>query len=933
MALTSNKPGRRHRVQVDLTYVDDVVLTTSKEAWTWVRLPDQPAGVMLSDRIRDYIRSNSAVLAKLCGGKQEIQGHLRITHIPTDPQDWAQAQLDESPNAKGPALARLVQHQVNYMEDIGHVDRRVHLGICLGATNTETFFNTGPFALFGKGRKKVEEAAGLSGDIISPSNLAELHARAHTVRTTLRSIGATPVSRQELTDLILNTTNPGMRPPRVTLPSRTWGPGVQEILFNDPVFPRNRMIDYLDIDDSVFTHAAYVAVAGTDDEYDAGVDMPWLYGGVGGVAFPVDWSIRFKVRSPQATAADLRKKTAHATDMHSHIREAGKTPPQALTDSVEQLAAFENEVGKHKVPGLYVQAVARVHDPDPAVLAGKVTALRHSFDDQDVELQWSTGDQMSYLLSEIPGGPDRHRPYEQHTNLSWLFGGGPTLTNQVGDARGTGSAQGRIGLVIAQTQTSVPTMVPFDPLNAVLRNAGGGFMASGSSGSGKTYLMQVIAAHLALRGVSLYYIDPKGDVVDGAGRRFRLPDLIEVLTGERPNIIDVNDSPDGILEPFRISEDRSECLQLALEVLEGLLGGSRSDSTEAALASAVNDEYDSLDPTLTGVLNRLRDSGEHDPAAKALYERLRMYRQMQHSRLLFGIPGQKTLQLGGDGQVTFIVTRGLELPGQGVVRAEMDAAQRLSSTVLTLLTRRATRALLNGNDDYPKALMVDESHVPMATVAGRKMIQSCIKMLRSRNGVVGLGSQELGDNIFQETGDEAVLNNITTFFGFRCESPTEAGQVLKVLDHNQDSTNEALRDRIVNLATGECYMRDKDKRVALIKTDFYLKSLQLAFETNADKRSKITTAQVQDALQREFGVTWNPSAARPAQASLEVVVPIEPTPADQAEHDDVGTDRARQVSEPRPEDSDPVDRTRAARPARSARTTRLRPRTYGRTRA
>lgn len=858
MVITSNRPGQRKRAQVDLRYIDDVVLTTGNQAWTWVRLPDEPAGLPVADRIQTYVRENSAGLAKLATTSRDVIGHLRITHIPTDPEEWAKAQIDQSPNAVGPGLAQLVDHQVSRMHRIGHVDTRVHLGICLGSTSKENLWNTGPFKWFRKGTQAVERSADIAGEIVTVQELEALYGRANQVRSSLRaSMKATPVDRDELTELILNATNPGMRPPRIKLPSRRFGPGLQEILFNDAVWPHARLIDYLDADDTPIMHAAYVCVAVTEDEYDVGFAEPWLYAGCQ-VGFPVDWSIRFKVRSPQATKGDLRKKAAHAKDMHQHMREAGKTPPLDLDESVALLEAFEHEVSKNKVPGLYAQYVARISDPDPDVLASKVATLRDAFHDHGVEMQWSTGDQMSYLLADIPGGPDRHRPYEQHSNLGLLFGGAPTWSHRVGDNRDPRRGKGRIGTSIGQTLTPVPQMVPFDPFNALLRDRAPGFMLTGSSGSGKTYLMQVIALNLALRGVSLTYIDPKGDVVDRVDR-FRLPDLIYSLTGRRPHIIDTADSPDGILEPFRISDDPAESLHLALQVLEGLLGGDRSDSTEAALATAVNAESDDPDPTLSGVMQRLESAGEAgDPAAAALFQRLQMYRKMKYSRLLFGAKGRRAGQIGANGQVTFIVTRGLELPQENAGIKEMDVGQRLSSTILTLLARRATANLLTGDDDYPKALMVDESHVPMATRPGRKMIYSCIKMLRSKYGVVGLGSQELQDHVVAETGDEAILNNVTTYFGFRCQSASEAGRVLQVLDSRLDSTNDVLREMITGQETGECFMRDLDNRVEQITTDYYLDSLKLAFETNATRRAEITASQVAEALRREFDTTWTP---------------------------------------------------------------------------
>jgi len=155
--------------------------------------------------------------------------------------------------------------------------------------------------------------------------------------------------------------------------------------------------------------------------------------------------------------------------------------------------------------------------------------------------------------------------------------------------------------------------------------------------------------------------------------------------------------------------------------------------------------------------------------------------------------------------------------------------------------------------------MVEEAHM-LSNTPGRTMINQCIKMLRAKNGVVGLASQELGDLVGGE-GDNRVMNNVSTYFGFKTNSDPEAGRVLATLNPQLDTEDRDLRQLITSQQTGECWMRDVDNRVEQIATDYYLRSAQLAFETNADTRATITLQDVQDALAEEFGVTWSPPAA------------------------------------------------------------------------
>lgn len=875
--------NHRPRLRVPITHLDDVVLATDKAVWTWVRLPEHSDGFQTTPDIVDYVVRNSSGLAKLVNARDDIHGQLRITHVPTSPQHWADA-VATRPADPDPAWRTYMDHQAHTIGQLGHMDRRVHLGIRVAAAAAETFFNTGPFRWFRKGTATVEKAAGLGGGVVSVEEVRRRHASANTVRASLRSsMGAIPIDHQELVELILNSTNPGMRPPEMRLPARQFGPGLQELLFNDPIDVHNRAISYLDINDEPIMHAAYLAVARTEGESPVGETDPWLWRGCADCPFPIDWNITFRASPHQSVSADLRSKTAHAKDMYSHMVEAGKTPPRDLVENVALLEQFEYEVTKGRRPGLYAQYIARVCDPDMEVLASKAQTVKDAFSDQGIEVQWPSGDQLDYALAEVPAGPIRRRPYNQHTNLYFLFGGGPTWSSAVGD-KVDKNGLGHIGAGIGNTVGGgVPVLVSFDPLAAVARNRGGGFLVVGSSGSGKSFLFMKLAFQLALQRVTLIVIDPKGDIVDPSGRTFRLPELIGAVTGRTPHVIDTYYSPDGILEPFRLGQTPSEGVQLAHLTLESLLGGSRvgSDSAQAALARAINAEADTADPTLTGVLNRLHEasiSNKNEAAAAAadnLYQQLQLYRRMPQARLLFGEPGQVLPAVGTPGDVTIISTRGIERPPADKAAAELTGPQRLGGTLLSLITRWGTVGLLAAGEGelYPKGLLVDEAHALTATEGGRAMLVDNFKMLRSRNGVVGVCTQELS-NFDLATGaeDDRITNNVTTSFGFNARGAKTSGAVERTLQLIKPEINPQdpfWQDEIRSLNTGECYMRDVDGRIARMVTDRSLESENLAFETNPTKRKVITVEQVQAALTAEFGVTWQPTPRSEARIAAE----------------------------------------------------------------
>ena len=213
--VTSNRPGNRPRLQVPITYVDDVILATSKEAWTWVRLPEFSGGLPNGNAARDHVVRNSAGLAKLVTGRDDVRGHLRITNVPVKPDDWADAVVDRSARRGYPeAMRALMDHQVEYQ--LGGVETQVHLGISLGSIRRETLTTTARSDGSARASTALEHAAGVDGEILSVDDVTNRHARANAVRATLRSaMSATGATRQDVLDLVLNSTNPGMAPPRL----------------------------------------------------------------------------------------------------------------------------------------------------------------------------------------------------------------------------------------------------------------------------------------------------------------------------------------------------------------------------------------------------------------------------------------------------------------------------------------------------------------------------------------------------------------------------------------------------------------------------------------------------------------------------------------------------------------------------------------------
>ena len=121
----------------------------------------------------------------------------------------------------------------------------------------------------------------------------------------------------------------------------------------------------------------------------------------------------------------------------------------------------------------------------------------------------STGDQFSLLCESLPGDRVRLSSYLQRQPLYTIAGGMPTATVDLGDR--VAPDAGWIGPYIGETLGRARSVVHFDPLVAAARNRPTAVAITGEPGGGKTTLALLLILQLALRGVTVAVIDPKGD--------------------------------------------------------------------------------------------------------------------------------------------------------------------------------------------------------------------------------------------------------------------------------------------------------------------------------------------------------------------------------------------------------------------------------------
>jgi AAA-like domain len=344
-----------------------------------------------------------------------------------------------------------------------------------------------------------------------------------------------------------------------------------------------------------------------------------------------------------------------------------------------------------------------------------------------------------------------------------------------------------------------------------VRNRPTAVAITGEPGGGKTTLALLLILQLALRGVTVAVIDPKGDAES----------LVGVLQarGRKARVLPLGSAAPGLLDPFSFGDDLAEKRTRATETLRLLLP-RMSEERESAMIQAVAAVADRDKPSLGKVVRHLESSP--DPASKNLGAVLRSMSEMRLARLCFApADGQR---IDAVGWTTVFTLAGLTLPDAAVRREDFSYEQRLSVALLYLVSQFARRLLNDMDRRLPKAIFLDEAWAITSTPEGAKLVPEVSRMGRSRNTALILVSQNAGDLL-----SEQVTNCISSVFAFRSSERVEVANVMALLGAEPTAEHQAV---LRGLGNAECIFRDLEGRVGRIGIDLITDEMRAWLDTN-----------------------------------------------------------------------------------------------------
>lgn len=852
-----DRPALPHRLSV--RYLDNTVLISEHEAWTYVRLPTVSVEFKTAE---DWDRLITA-FAHALAGLTDCRIHLKTAFRGYNIAKWAE-QLDKRTPHPAPGWSELLVKQQEHLWYEQFLQKEVYLGVRLGLRNNEATsqFKTA-LSLVKQALNMTADALLGEDDAIDAKEIDRWHSAAGPIQRLLRGsvYQAVPATSDEVAWLFRHHMHPDMPAPQPpAIEGQPWGRGEVQALveglidqvespyylkitqpnwdFLNQQRAHERSPEVTPPPQTSFTsYVATLCVSRIPREMDTWDGNPWIHHAEDpGLGFPVEFSGYFDIHPPAKAKKDVEKQVQKVSAQQQHIEKAGAEVPTGVADAFAAGKHLDTEVERERKFLVYGAGRLLVSAEDSDELTKRCQTLIEHYRDIGIDVVWTPNDQLRLFVEQFPGDRPRLtvRAYRQVQELETVTAGLFTASNTLGDGEGP---------YLGRTTGRSQEIVHFDPLYAPRNNKPPGVAIVGAPGGGKTFTTLTSAYQTAMRGITTVLLDPKGDAKGLA----TIPGLGDV------RILELGARMAGLLDPFSLAESREEGTLLAMETMRLLLGGEMTADRENAIVSSIR--YIALQPEpnlrkvvellLAGGVEGLNPTGsayseQMSAVAKSAGNLLEVISELPLGNLCFS--NARSRVKIAQGRLTIITLAGLSLPAASTPQDRYTYAQRLSVTLLYLVTHYSRSLVTDPLYTGPKALIIDEAWAITQTSQGAQLVAEVSRLGRSRNTALVLVSQNARDLLAED-----VKNCLTTMFVFRSEDPSEIAADLELL---RVSDNAEHRSIIASLPTGrhsECIMRDIRGHVGTMRVDMsYLPEVIKAFDSTPDDGS----GRVQSAARR-----------------------------------------------------------------------------------
>jgi hypothetical protein len=726
-----------------LSRVANHVTFTDKRMIAWYVLDPQ----MWSFRsVRDgetLIQTHAAQVAELVG--RTVYG--RITTRPYPVKTWAEASWNNAP-APTKGFEKILERDQLHLRNRMQADKLVYYGVDLGSRS------------FG-----VDLTSRVISDV-ARRELEALQARLDETDAIMAGPGieATPAVGNDMAWLLARSFALGCPvPQQETVEEFTWDKTDLDEFTAGVEWSAEPLAHSVRVDSAmgeapITRHVVVLTVGRMGELYIPEKEEPWI-AKTDKLRFPVEWSFRVDVRTPEDTGREMNKVADRVSAQIDHyVKDHGKEPPRQLVRQARRASEVEDEMRSGfdglntRVRGWFRIAVSAPTEEEALKRARAVQNLYKP--GIKIEREF---DQYRLAREFVPGEPLANSGHMRRMPITKFAAGVPAATAEVGDKR---------GVLIGGTAGFAERAVIWDPWYGPEIVEGSGLVPIvGGLGAGKSFLAGGIVYKTCAQGVPWTLMDPSGRLNALAA----LPEFQGVA-----HVVNLLESEPGSLNPYAMvaepvaawyrgesdpersfalakSAAEAERRDLVFDTLRWCLPPQTAarEDVQSILRDAIHQAEARPHSTIEHVLFRLRQL--EDEVAGAVLRRLNEARERELSRLFFATAQQGSRGENlSDARLTIFNLKGLAAIDERKDVNDWSYSELMSRPLLNLAAWSALRNVYRRDVNERKGIFLDEAHEITKVSSGSSLVQKVATDTRKHDIAALVSTQNAANVIGQQ---------------------------------------------------------------------------------------------------------------------------------------------------------------------------------------
>ncbi|MGG0545243.1 ATP-binding protein [Priestia aryabhattai] len=554
----------------------------------------------------------------------------------------------------------------------------------------------------------------------------------------------------------------------------------------------------------------------------------WLYEMNKSLPFPIVTSIRIHFKDNQKILRELSNVKLEFQDQKNQAEQAGMAVDLSVTRNEKGVIKLEDYFQSTGYPSYVSSYVFRINGTSEKQLNDRCETFKKLMQTFHIQVQSVFGEQPSLFMEMIPGSKQINQDYKVETDprmLSGMMFGG---TSTLGDNQ---------GFYIGDTVSGKPVFIypelaskNFDNVKTAFHSIS--MSIAGSTGFGKSVLMNLITYASVLAGGYALIIDPKAD-------RKKWKNGLPFIPREKIGIWqlgkDVKDA--GTLDPFRVSPDLSTARSVATNIFSYLIGCKIGDYQYSFLSQAFKKASEEDEPCVQHGINYLKDlyinkkeemTPQRYEALDHLIAVLETFLDEPIISLLIGKPNTEYRSLNINKPLQVLMIENLSLPKSEKDPEKYTTTEKISTAVMISITAFCQQFMFQSDRTRHKIVLQDEASVIDKNDEGRRLMDFIVRQGRYYTTTLLKGSQNASDH-----GED--ISNLGMKFCFALKKSDEAREMLDYFDLPVTTSNI---NTLKTLPLGHCLFQDAYGRTDILRVNPVFKQILEAFDTSTSSEKE-----------------------------------------------------------------------------------------------